>query len=215
MRLIKRQTTNLRSIKGRGVTYDVNDIVTADTPRAFYLPSGSTDERPSDAKNGYMRFNTTLNAIESFHKGQWRKARYSEPVEIVQQRFLSGFDDGRFYGPLDSRPSYTPVDDEDYDPDINPVSPQSMIVLIGNEVQVGRPANDPSDEHADFRLVYADEEGIATPEIQYLESGYTEIEYIQVEYEGDVPVDARGWYIEFFEPNTDLTPVTVVHNFDK
>ena len=40
MRLLKRQTTNLRSIAGKGVQYDIDDQVIVDSQRAMVVPKG-------------------------------------------------------------------------------------------------------------------------------------------------------------------------------
>ena len=38
---------------------------------ALGLPSGTTAQRPSSPVNGYMRYNTTTNSIESYVNGSW------------------------------------------------------------------------------------------------------------------------------------------------
>jgi len=46
MKLIKRQTTNLRSIQGPGVSYDINDQVILDSKTGLLMPKGGTSDRP-------------------------------------------------------------------------------------------------------------------------------------------------------------------------
>lgn len=39
---------------------------------AFDIPSGTTAQRPSSPDSGYIRFNTTINAIEVYDGTSWR-----------------------------------------------------------------------------------------------------------------------------------------------
>lgn len=199
MRLIKRQTTNLRSIKGSGITRDINGVVDFDSQRAFRLPAGSTENRPVPAQEGYIRFNTTLGEIEAFLEGEWKTGLGSSEdpetivSDIVQQRFAEGFGSGKYYGPLESRADdYTRIDQSDYDDSFDPSQPYSMIVLIGNAYQIG--GNENSNIDADYSLVLVLEQGDLGP---------------------GVPVNDIGWYLEFTKPNESGLPVTVVHNFNK
>ena len=48
MRLIKAQTTNLRSIYGKGVKYDTDDQVVVDSTRAMVVPVGTLAQRPGE-----------------------------------------------------------------------------------------------------------------------------------------------------------------------
>lgn len=38
---------------------------------ALGLPAGSTAQRPSNAANGFMRYNTETNVVESYVNGAW------------------------------------------------------------------------------------------------------------------------------------------------
>ena len=63
MRLIKAQTTNLRSIVGRGVKYDINDQVVLESTNVVLLPKGTTAERPLSPNNGHARYNTDVDDL--------------------------------------------------------------------------------------------------------------------------------------------------------
>ena len=85
MRLIKRQTTNLRSIAGKGVQYDIDDQVIVDSERALLVPKGATSERPSESgiataqTEGQLRYNTSTEQFEAYQNGSWRNIRFKEP----------------------------------------------------------------------------------------------------------------------------------------
>lgn len=42
---------------------------TIDSFNFIRLPRGTTNERPSNPDNGYMRFNTTTNSVEAYIDG--------------------------------------------------------------------------------------------------------------------------------------------------
>lgn len=127
MRLIKRQTTNLRSIRGSGVQYDVNDQVILDSKKGVLVPRGMFEDRPFYPENGYIRYNTESNEFEGYQDGAWRKFRFKEPTSIVQQNLGRGnlFGEDTF-GPLDNG-----------DPDFPaPLSGPSMLVFVENVFQI-------------------------------------------------------------------------------
>ena len=65
MRLIKRQTTNVRNPSGAGVIYDIDSQIIADSERAMLVPKGVEAQRPGEAGiatssvDGQIRYNTT------------------------------------------------------------------------------------------------------------------------------------------------------------
>ena len=126
MRLIKRQTTNLRSPNGKGVIYDVWDQVTLDSNNNVLVPRGTTNERPLTPDNGMLRYNTDRQEFEFYQDGAWRDVRAQDPVEIVQQNLGAGDDSTLHFGPLNSGDPDFPV----------PISPQSIIVLVENVFQI-------------------------------------------------------------------------------
>jgi len=126
MRLLKAQTTNLRSIYGKGVKYDVNDQVIMDSTNSMLIPKGTTFERPSTPNNGHLRYNTELNEFELYQDGSWRKMRFKEPRSIHQQTVGVGDDIETKFGPLFNNDTDFP----------EPASAASIIVLIENVFQI-------------------------------------------------------------------------------
>jgi len=130
MRLIKRQTTNLRSITGKGVQYDINDQVVVDSTNTMLVPKGTTAQRPTTPITGHIRYNTSTDEFEGYQNGAWRKFRYKEPnaVGIVQQNLGSGDAVEVLFGPLDSG-------DTDYPA---PAAAQNVCVFVENVFQISR-----------------------------------------------------------------------------
>src|SRR5210317_903871 len=109
MRLIKRQTTNLRSIRGSGVQYDINDQIILDSKKGVLVPKGRTENRPFYPLNGYLRYNVELDDFEVRQGDQWRKLRYKEPRAIVQQNLGVGDSVETLFGPLNNGDSDYPA----------------------------------------------------------------------------------------------------------
>jgi len=129
MRLLKAQNTNLRSINGKGVKYDINDQVIVDSSNVMLIPKGTESERPASPTDGHMRYNTDDNQFEFFANGSWREVRFKEPNQdpgIVQQNLGNGDDVETVFGPLDSGDPDFPV----------PAAAQNIILLIENVFQL-------------------------------------------------------------------------------
>jgi hypothetical protein len=129
MRLIKRQTTNLRSIAGNGVIYDVNDQVILASKNVVLVPKGTTAERPELPNNGHVRYNVDVEEFEVYQNNSWRKLRFKEPNQnpgIVQQNLGNGDAVETIFGPLNSQ-------DPDYPA---PVAPQNILVFVENVFQI-------------------------------------------------------------------------------
>jgi len=128
MRLIKAQTTNLRSIKGTGVKHDITNNTVIDTTKATLVAKGTTAERPVTPINGYLRYNTDVNEFEFYQNSAWRKVRYKEPnhVGITQQNLGSGDAVETIFGPLNSGDSDYPV----------PAAAQNILVFVENVFQI-------------------------------------------------------------------------------
>lgn len=127
MRFIKRQSTNDKSpIRSKGIIYNINDEVIMDSRRVMLVPVGNESERPATPENGHIRYNTDVDEFELFQGNAWRKMRFKEPRQIVQQNLGNGNDIETLFGPLDNQ-------DTDYDA---PASAQSVIVLIENVFQI-------------------------------------------------------------------------------
>ena len=185
MRLIKAQNTNLRSITGKGVKYDVDEQVIADSERALLLPKGTEADRPGEtgiitgANNGQVRYNTDTNEVEFYQNGAWRNLRFKEPNQnpgITQQSLGVGDATETVFGTLDSGDTDFPV----------PAAAQNVLVLVENVLQIST---------TNYTLEQSD--GTNVPSV------------------GPNPPYAAGWYIVFKSAVPLGKPVTVLHNFDK
>jgi hypothetical protein len=129
MRLIKRQTTNLRNLSGKGVIYDVNNQIILDSSNVVLIPKGTTTERPELPNEGHMRYNTQANEFEFYQNGSWRNLRFKEPNQnpgIVQQNLGNGDSVETIFGPLNSQDPNFPI----------PAAPQNILVLVENVFQI-------------------------------------------------------------------------------
>jgi len=95
--------------------------ITTNSTNSIKLPTGTTAQRPQSAlsSNGMIRYNTTLNILESYMNGGWEIVKKPASVAIVKQT-IAGFTNETFYGPL------TQV----------PVSINNLIVLVDNVLQI-------------------------------------------------------------------------------
>ena len=129
MRLIKAQNTNLRSITGKGVKYDINDQVIVDSTNVMLVAKGTTAQRPSTPSNGHIRYNTDDEQFEAYQNGAWRELRFKEPNQdpgIVQQNLGSGDAVETIFGPLASGDTDFPV----------PTAAQNVLVFVENVFQI-------------------------------------------------------------------------------
>ena len=186
MRLIKAQTTNLRSIYGKGVKYDVNDQVIIDSTNVMLVPKGTTGQGPSSPINGHLRYNTDDEQFESYQNGGWRYIRFKEPNQdpgIVWQNLGVGnlLADETVFGELNSGDTDYPV----------PASANNILVLVENVLQIPT-TNYTIHQTAEITTGGA-EQGPNHP--------YT--------------ASDTGWRIKFTSPVPTGKPVTVIHNLDK
>ena len=186
MRLIKAQTTNLRSIYGKGVKYDVNDLITVDSNNSMIVPRGLEGERPSSFVNGMIRYNTSDNQFEVYQNGAWREVRFKEPNQdpgIVWQNLGVGnvAADETVFGELQSNDPDYPV----------PASANNIIVMVENVVQI------PTTNYTIHQTAEISSGGAEQgPNHPYTSSG-------------------SGWWIKFTSPVPTGKPVTIIHNLDK
>jgi hypothetical protein len=183
---MKAQSTNLRSIYGKGIKYDINDLVTIDSNNSMIVPSGSLGERPASFNNGMVRYNTTDNELEVYQNGAWREVRFKEPNQdpgIRWQNLGVGniAADETVYGELQSGDTDFPY----------PESAEHILVLIENVIQIPT-TNYTLHQTAEITTGGA-EEGPNAP--------YT--------------ASDTGWWIKFTSPVPTGKPVTVIHNLDK
>jgi hypothetical protein len=189
MRLIKAQTTNLRSIYGKGVKYDIDDQVVVDSTRAMVVPVGTLAQRPGElgvstsSTVGQVRYNTTDQQLEAYQNGAWREVRFKEPNQdpgIVWQNLGVGDITATetVFGELNSG-------DDNY---LVPASANNILVLIENVLQI--PTTNYTIEQT------------ATVNVTGANPG----SYVQSD---------TGWWIQFTSPVPTGKPVTVIHNLDK
>jgi len=126
MKLLKAQNTNLRNIYGKGVKYDINGQVIMDSTNAMLVPKGTTAERPTNAENGHIRYNTDTNEMEMYQDGAFRRTRFKEPTLITQQDLGFGDQVETIFGPLDSGDPIIPV----------PGAAQNILVFVENVFQI-------------------------------------------------------------------------------
>lgn len=135
MRLIKRQTTNSRSITGKGIQYDIDDQIIFDSNNVMLIPKGTTNQRPLFPNEGHFRYNTSLDnngeiiGFESYYNSSWRRLRFKEPNQnpgITQQNLGVGDAVETIFGPLNSGDPDYPI----------PAGPQHVLVFIENVFQL-------------------------------------------------------------------------------
>ena len=129
MRFLKRQSTNLRSLSGKGIHFDINDQAIVDSRNSIRLPKGTTDERPFYPTEGHIRYNTTTDEVEAYQDGAWRKIRFKEPNRnpgIVQQTFGPGDAVETTFGILNSGDPDYPI----------PATARNILVLVENVYQI-------------------------------------------------------------------------------
>jgi hypothetical protein len=129
MRLLKAQNTNLRSITGKGVQYNIDDLVTVASTNSIIVPKGTQAQRPTSNVNGMVRYNTDDNQLEVYQNGAWREIRFKEPNQdpgIVWQEIGTGDATETVFGELQSNDADFPV----------PASANNIIVMIENVVQI-------------------------------------------------------------------------------
>tara|TARA_B100000780_G_scaffold75612_1_gene50909 strand:+ start:1184 stop:1768 length:585 start_codon:yes stop_codon:yes gene_type:complete len=194
MRLIKQQTTNLRTIQpsSKGIKQDIDDQVVMVSERALRVPVGTTALRPgsagviTSAAIGQVRYNTTDQQLEAYQNGAWREVRFKEPNQdpgIVWQNLGSGnaAGDETVFGELQSNDADFPV----------PASATNILVLVENVLQI------PTTNYTIHQTAAITSGGAEQgPNHPYTASG-------------------TGWWIKFTSPVPTGKPVTIVHNLDK
>ena len=128
MRLLKAQNTNLRTINGRGVQFDINDQVFIESTNSMRVPKGTTAQRPSSPENGHLRYNTDENSFEVYEASAWRALRAAERYRpgITQQTLGTGDAVEKIFGPLASGDTNFPV----------PQAAQNVLVFVENVFQI-------------------------------------------------------------------------------
>tara|TARA_B110000503_G_scaffold126064_1_gene194286 strand:+ start:1364 stop:1897 length:534 start_codon:yes stop_codon:yes gene_type:complete len=156
MRLIKAQTTNLRSIAGKGVRYDINDNIIMDGSKGMIVPKGTTVERPLFPKKGMIRFNTDTENFETYAgsgTGTWEKMKRVIPGNIVQQNLGNGDDSELIFGPLANGDLDYPV----------PAAAANVMVFVENVFQLST---------INYTLVQSSSGNLAGPGAPYADGWY-------------------------------------------
>lgn len=129
MRYIKRQSTNLRSLVGKGIHYDTTDQVVIESNNSVRLPKGTTSDRPFYPTEGHIRYNTTTNELEAFQDDAWRTIRFKEPNRnpgIHMQQFSGADGVETVFGALDSGDPDYPI----------PYNEKHILVFVENVYQI-------------------------------------------------------------------------------
>ena len=130
MRYLKRQSTNRRLLRGKGVIYDQYENIEIQSTGALLMPKGTTAQRPT-AVVGQLRYNTQTKSFEAYEDLQnggatWKEFRLAEPVAITQQNLGNGDDTEVNFGILNS--NYTRY--------LVPSTAQSILVMVENVLQI-------------------------------------------------------------------------------
>ena len=132
MRYIKRQSTNRRLLRGKGVIYTQYETIEAQSTGAFLVPKGTQAQRPGTPVEGQLRYNTTLRQLEVYESlgggaPVWKQFRLSEPQNIVVQSLGNGDDTEVNFGPLQdgfgSGLGY-------------PTAPENILTMVENVLQI-------------------------------------------------------------------------------
>jgi len=148
MRFLKQKTLSKYSASDDALMiYDNRDLAThtqnggravMDITGALRLPKGTTDQRPKlsgvrtpNGPNGYIRYNTTTNAVEAYINSTWEIVKSSSSSAIQVSRFAANGTETTF-GPLSSNTDYrTSYTGSDY----------NLMVLVDNVMQIGGTVN--------------------------------------------------------------------------
>ena len=130
MRYLKRQSTNRRLLRGKGVIYDQYENIEIQSTGALLMPKGTTAQRPT-AVVGQLRYNTQTKSFEAYEDLQnggatWKEFRLAEPVAITQQNLGNDDDTEVNFGILNS--NYTGY--------LVPSTAQSILVMVENVLQI-------------------------------------------------------------------------------
>jgi hypothetical protein len=208
MKFVKRNQINSNNVKDNSVAvaidapnyFDATDPggdtsarderIVMDVTNSLRLPKGTTNERPSAAvlTEGMIRYNTTLNELEAYQDGSWRRIRFKEPTVIHQQDIGAGDDVEIYFGPLDSTDPLFPY------PELT--APENILVLVENVFQIST---------TNYELV--DLDGINNP--GDMSGGPSAAFY------GGAGVYPAGRYVKFLSEIPYGKPVTVIHGFDR
>ena len=136
MKFLKQKNISRFSISDNTLFANHYGRAVMDLTGGLRIPKGTTAERPQlsnvrtpNGPNGYIRYNTTTNAVEAYINGVWEVVRASGATAIQVSRF-AGTGTETTFGPLNSAyvTNYTASD-------------YNVMVLIDTVMQIGAKVN--------------------------------------------------------------------------
>jgi hypothetical protein len=136
MKFLKQKNISKFSISDNTLIANHYGRAVMDLTGGLRIPKGTTAQRPQlsnvrtpNGPNGYIRYNTTTNAVEAYINGVWEVVRASGATAIQVSRFAANGTETTF-GPLNSAylTNYTASD-------------YNIMVLIDNVMQIGAKVN--------------------------------------------------------------------------
>jgi hypothetical protein len=136
MKFLKQKNISKFSISDNTLFANHYGRAVMDLTGGLRIPKGTTSERPQlsnvrtpNGPNGYIRYNTTTNAVEAYINGVWEVVRASGATAIQVSRFAANGTETTF-GPLNTAyvTNYTASD-------------YNVMILIDNVMQIGAKVN--------------------------------------------------------------------------
>ncbi len=132
MRYLQRQLLSNRQVINYGVAVSSGGEVVVNTTNNILVPKGTTGQRPITPSNGMVRYNTTLNEMEVYQGGAWRKLRFKEPGGITWQSLGIGDGSTTTFGPITNLATSAA---SGVTWDVTQIA-QNILVLVENVVQI-------------------------------------------------------------------------------
>ena len=136
MKFLKQKNISRFSISDNTLIANHYGRAVMDLTGGLRIPKGTTAQRPQlsnvrtpNGPNGYIRYNTTTNAVEAYINGVWEVVRASGATAIQVSRFTANGTETTF-GPLNAAyvTNYTASD-------------YNVMVLVDNVIQIGAKVN--------------------------------------------------------------------------
>jgi hypothetical protein len=136
MKFLKQKNISKFSISDNTLIANHYGRAVMDLTGGLRIPKGTTAQRPQlsnvrtpNGPNGYIRYNTTTNAVEAYINGVWEVVRASGATAIQVSRFAANGTETTF-GPLNSTylTNYTASD-------------YNVMILVDNVIQIGAKVN--------------------------------------------------------------------------
>jgi hypothetical protein len=136
MKFLKQKNISKFSISDNTLFANHYGRAVMDLTGGLRVPKGTTAQRPQlsnvrtpNGPNGYIRYNTTTNALEAYINGVWEVVRASGATAIQVSRFAANGTETTF-GPLNAAyvTNYTASD-------------YNVMILVDNVIQIGAKVN--------------------------------------------------------------------------